>query len=351
MTTQVSLLDEAAALRTAQLIAPVRRTDPDEARRLREAVAADLPAADRAARAWTRLGHDLPPTDVRVVSRTGWVRANLLGLRGAFDPLSDRLPRTPTVFGSAALARQVVGTQMGALLGMLSTRVLGQYILPLGGPGQAQLVLIGPNLLELSERYGAHADDVRRTVLLHELAHRLQFDGVPWLGDHLRSLLLRYLDAARFDVGALLKLLERIPEVLRRLREDPSFSVLLDLVLTEEQREVVDEAQGLMSLLEGHSNATMSLGADGYVADPEAIRDALERRRSDLGYRTLMAVSGMDMKRRQYREGEAFVRDVVDVVGTVGLNAAFDRPDNLPSLDEIGDPEAWLARVHPEAVA
>lgn len=340
------IIDEAVALRVAALVAPTHRSDAREAARLRAAIAADVVDVDRAARTWTGLGAELPPTQVQVVSRAGWVRANLVGLRGALDPLSSRLRTSPA---GRWMGARLVGLQLGALFGLLSTKVLGQYILPLGGPGRSQLVLVGPNLLELERRHGPLADDVRRTVLLHELAHRLQFDGVPWLGEHLRSLLRRYLDAARLDPAVLVELLGRIPEVLRALREEASLTPILQLVLTDEQRAVVEEAQAMMSLLEGHGNATMYGAADGVVRDPERVREALEERRTDLAARILTAVAGLDLKRRQYREGELFVRQVVEQVGTEGLNRAFSDPTSLPTPHEIGDPEAWLTRVHGEA--
>jgi coenzyme F420 biosynthesis associated uncharacterized protein len=320
------------------LVAPHRRTDPAAAARLRAEVARDLQLLDEAARGWTRLGTDLPPTRVRVVSRGGWVKANLAGLRGALDPLHEKIAGRP-------LASGAIGVQLGGLLGLLSTKVLGQYVLPLGGPGQGQLVLVGPNVLELSDRYGTLAADVRRTVMLHEITHRLQFDGTPWLGDHLRGLLTRYLEASRIDPAALVEVLNRVPHVLRQLREDPSVTPLLQLVLTEEQLAIVEEAQSLMTLLEGHGNAAMYGAAEGLVEDPAAMREALERRRSDLATRILSAVAGLEMKKRQYREGEAFVREVVERVGTEGLNRAFERPANLPHVDELDDPDAWIGRV------
>ena len=273
-----------------------------------------------------------------MVSRRGWVRANLIGLRGAFDPIAERLQGRP-------FAPRVIGMQLGALFGLLSTKVLGQYVLPLGGPGQAQMVVIGPNILELADRHGPLADDVRRTILLHELAHRLQFDGVPWLGDHLRDLLRRYLEASRLDPQQVLETIARLPEAIRAIRDEGRPAPLLQVVLSEEQRELVDEAQALMSLLEGHGNATMYLAAEDLVDDVSSVRSAFERRRADLGTRVLSAVAGLDMKRRQYDRGEAFVRHVVERAGTDGLNRAFRDADSLPSLDEIEDPAGWMRRV------
>lgn len=334
-----SVIDEAVATRTAALVAPTRRTSPESAARLRADVAADLPALDAAARSWTGLGDGLAPARVRVVSRVGWVRANLVGLRGALEPVADRVSGRP-------FAAQAVGVQIGLLLGLLSTKVLGQYVLPLGGPGQAQLVLVGPNVLGSGERFGRLARDIRRSILLHELAHRLQFDAVPWLGDHLRGILRRYLEAAQLDPQSLLDALARLPDAVRGLREQGGPSPLLQLVLTDEQRDIVEEAQALMSLLEGHGNATMYLAETGLVRDPDRVRGALERRRRDLTARALTAVAGLDMKRRQYSEGESFVRTVVGRLGTVGLNRAFADPASLPTPGEIAAPERWITRVH-----
>jgi coenzyme F420 biosynthesis associated uncharacterized protein len=302
-------------------------------------VAGEIAQVDAAARAWSHLGQDLAPTRVRVVGRVGWVRANLRALHGAFDPLAAKLS------SNRAVASRAVGLQIGLLLGLLSTKVLGQYVLPLGGPGLGQLVVVGPNLLELEDRFGPLAGDLRRSVLLHEVTHRLQFDGVPWLGQHLRDLLTRYLGNARLDGSAIKEIAGRLPGALARARVESSITPIVEAVLTPDQVDVVRDAQGLMSLLEGHGNAAMFRGAEGVVGDSAAVRGALEQRRSDVTTRILAVVAGMEMKQRQYREGEAFVAAVVDRVGTSGLNQAFVTADNLPRADEVNDPAAWLERV------
>jgi coenzyme F420 biosynthesis associated uncharacterized protein len=334
------LVDERVAMWAAASVVRPRRSDPIAVAAMRAEIAADLPALDAAARRWTELGAELPPTEGRVVGRAGWVQVNLSSLRGAFEPLRGRLERR------RAVSARVLGAQLGALLGLLSTKVLGQFVLPLGGPGGGQLLVVGPNILELGDQHGAVAGDIRRTVVLHEITHRLQFDATPWLAGHLRGLLDRYLSHARVDSTAVAEIAARLPQAVAEIRETGSIQPLLQTVLTDEQLEVVEEAQGLMSLLEGHGNAAMYLAADReLISDPEAVREALASRRNDVTSKVLTAVAGMELKRRQYREGEAFVREVVDLGGMAGLNRAFARPENLPRGDEVGDPAGWLARV------
>lgn len=333
------LIDHRVALWAARLVLPRPASDPRSVAELRASIAADMPAIDAAARSWSHLGADLPPVEGRVVGRLGWVRANLVGIGGALDPLADKLQRR------RAMASRVLGAQIGALLGLLSTKVLGQYVLPLSEPGSGQLLIVGPNVLELQNEEPDNADDIRRAILVHEVTHRLQFDGNPWLGDHLRDLLSRYLGATRVDAGALLEVAADLPGAVMRVVETGSVQPLMEAVLTDEQVEVVQEAQGLMSLLEGHGNAAMFLGSGPVVSDSEAVRESLARRRGDATTKILNLVAGLEMKRRQYTEGEQFVRHVIDSAGIDTLNRAFRSAEDLPQPSDIAEPDAWIARV------
>jgi len=49
---------------------------------------------------------------------------------------------------------------------------------------------------------------------------------------------------------------------------------------------------------------------------------------------------------RQYRDGERFVRGVVERVGMTGFNQVWAAPGMLPTSDELHDPAAWVTRVH-----
>ena len=54
---------------------------------------------------------------------------------------------------------------------------------------------------------------------------------------------------------------------------------------------------------------------------------------------------------RQYRDGAAFCRKVIDQVGMTGLNQVWTSPETLPTKAEIADPAQWLARVHASPAA
>jgi coenzyme F420 biosynthesis associated uncharacterized protein len=340
-----AIVDERWAVWAAAAVAPRASVDPHDAASLREAIEADLPAVDAAARAFTGLGGDLPPVRVSVIGRLGWVRTNLAALRGVLDPLGERLARRP---GS----RQLISVQLGAVLGLLSSKVLGQFVMPLDGrsvrdgePGQ--LVVVGPNVLHVAVDHPDLAVDIRRAVLLHEVTHRLQFAVAEWLAGHLHQLVATYLSHARIDPEALQHLAADAPRILADVRRTGTIKPIVDAVLTSEQAEVLERAQALMTLLEGHGNVVMLDGGTGLVDDPEAIRATLGRRHQDVTSRLLTSLFGMDAKRRQYREGEVFVREVVAQGGMATLNRAFTSPEHLPCRDELDDPSAWMRRIAP----
>ena len=56
-------------------------------------------------------------------------------------------------------------------------------------------------------------------------------------------------------------------------------------------------------------------------------------------------VLGMDAKLRQYREGAAFVRAVVNDGGMAAMNRVWADPGNVPTLGEIREPSLWLDRM------
>ena len=98
------------------------------------------------------------------------------------------------------VGRSVSGAQFGAVLSWMSTRVLGQYDLLLtdGDPQDQDVVYyVGPNVVAMEARYGFDPREFRLWLALHEVTHRCQFTGVPWLRDHFVSLVALGLEPLR----------------------------------------------------------------------------------------------------------------------------------------------------------
>jgi len=300
-----------------------------------------------------RPGPQIPAEEVaQVVDRPGWVQANADGFAAIMQPLLDKAAAqhpSPSTF-AALVGSRVTGAEAGALLAFLAHKVLGQFD-PFwdGGPGTTgRLLLVAPNIVATQSELDVDARDFSLWVCLHEETHRVQFTAVPWLRDHVLSLIGDLVAATDLDPETLRNLLgDTLRQVGRVLRGDSGAS-LIDLVTNPDQREVIDRVTAVMSLLEGHADVVMDGVGPDVIPTVATIRRRFDKRRKgtsplDTLVRRLL---GLDAKMRQYAEGAVFVRGVVDAVGLAGFNAVWTSPDTLPTRAEILDPQSWVARVH-----
>ena len=304
------------------------------------------------------------PAEVRILDRPDWIRANITSMRNLIDPVLTRWLDT-TSGGTGAPGRrltgalgtvsaQVAGCELGLMLGWMSARVLGQYDLLVGdvdgpvGNGDA-VYLVGPNLTGLEERFGFDPDQFRLWVTLHELTHRAQFTGVPWMREHFVGLVHRTLDLADPDpariLAALRDAVQNRGEANQRLRDGG----VVAMVSSPEQQAVFRRVAGLMSLLEGHGDVVMDRAGADLIPSAERFSRVLSerRRRSNPMARFVQRLIGLEGKMNQYAAGERFIAAIEAVGGERAVDRCWEHPDHLPTLEEVRDPQRWLARMEP----
>src|SRR3954463_5394627 len=133
------------------------------------------------------------------VGRADWAEVNVGTMSDMLDPVTQRLGTRFTGSGAFAgplriAAGATVAAEIGLVVGYMSQRVLGQYELSLLDPARpARLLFVGPNLARAVRDLDVEEDSFLSWIVLHELTHVLQFSGVPWLRDHMGSLMRSYL--------------------------------------------------------------------------------------------------------------------------------------------------------------
>jgi coenzyme F420 biosynthesis associated uncharacterized protein len=353
MSSASSMVDWDLAGRTARrLISPGPKTTREDA----AAVVRELHEAARVAVAHVEGLTGMTPApggaapEVQVVDRPGWVDANASGMAALLDPLVAKLAeQQETRPGplATAIGSRVTGVQAGGILAFLSSRVLGQYeIFGTGG----RLLLVAPNIVATEEKLGVDPSDFRLWVCLHEVTHQLQFTAVPWLKPHLESEIAEFVAATDLSADVLR---ERLQDLLRSLGEairgtDGESEGLMALIRDPRQRAVLDRVTAVMSLVEGHAEFVMDGVGPDVVPSVVTLRKRFAQRRKGRGPldRVLRRLLGLEQKMKQYADGRIFVGGVVDLVGMEGFNRVWEKPENLPLIEELTEPARWVERVH-----
>ena len=301
--------------------------------------------ADELVAAETRLPSVGMP-EVAVVTRKTWVENNVGVFAKMLAPAEERLAGSNGLTGAAS--ERIVAAELGALLGMLSRRVLGQYemVLPTGDSEAGDVVMfVGANVLWMERMSELRPSEFRFWVALHECTHRLQFVGVPWLRDYFLELVGQLVATAVPEPG-------RLARVARELRSSSAAGEpivgeagLMGIFATPEQRGVIDQVQALMSLLEGHGHVIMDRIGGRTMVSQQRMSSILQRRRQDPRTAAFFRLVGLEMKMKQYEMGARFVNAVERDAEWETLDLAWRSAEHLPTLEEIKEPTKWLQRV------
>jgi coenzyme F420 biosynthesis associated uncharacterized protein len=349
------------------------------AQRIGERIAGSPPSGGVSARAVQPLAYDfaqrvsaysgLPAPaelpELEAVERPAWIAANLRTMRPMLGPLGERMTEGagPLTGPLRSVSGFLLGAQIGALTGVLSQRVLGQYDLSLLDASVApRLLLLAPNLAQAARSLQVDRDELVLWVSIHEITHAVQFAGAPWLRDYLGGMLTELLEGLQISLGSNgssagsdrpnaedqgWRRLLPDPAALRELVERARRGELLRMTLGEDRWRLVERMQAAMSLIEGHAEHTMdAIGAEVLPSLPQ-LRRALKRRREGRGlpWRVLERLLGLELKLRQYEQGRRFCDAVVGAGGPLALAPAWSGPDALPTPAELQEPEQWLERM------
>ena len=293
----------------------------------------------------------------RVTSRQGWIDANLASFQRLLRPIIAKIDDQVTDSRMRGLGGRVAGFELGIMLGWMSKRVLGQYdllVIEDENPQEQDIVYyVAPNVLTLEHRYAFPPQEFRLWLALHEVTHRAQFTGVPWMRKHFLGLVEATMEGLDPDPKRMFEALTRALEARRRGEDVFGSGGLAGLFATEQQLSVLNEVAGLMSLLEGHGDVTMDRAGAGLVRSaPRFARVLRERRQNVRGFaKAFQKLTGIEAKLKQYSQGESFIAAVEKAGGADLFNQAWVEPANVPSIEEIRQPELWIKRIAPVDIA
>jgi putative hydrolase len=308
---------------------------------------------------YTRLTID-EPLRSDLVTRTRWVTTTLDAWSWLFEHLATRYSGEledqggEAAEGAAAMkaamsqiAPLLMGIQVGTLIGHLSKEALSRHDFPIPRDDDQHIFVVSPNCASVANDYGLSADQLRSWIAIQETARSLVTHRFAWVVRYFRSLFIELIDSIDIDMGALeQRLIELQSGGLEAVTEGLGDQTL-PIVASERHNKALQRLQAFIAVWEGYGQQASQQVAEEMLAGSEVIDEAMARRAvsASEGENLLSGILGFSFDRKLEQSGRTFCAAVVSLKGIVQLNRVWDAPDNLPSLEEIKDPFAWMERV------
>jgi putative hydrolase len=328
-----------------------------------------LAFADLARIAWFHVADVVGSTEIppepQVVTRSQWASGTLDAYRHLFTDMATALgapvegepdaagdPMMAMMAGlSKMMAPAMLGMAVGSMVGQLATRAFGVHDLPI--PRQpATVTLVPSNIDGFASDWEIPTDEMRLWVLAHELAGHALFTA-DHLRDTLSDLVRQHVGGFRPDPNAVAERLGSLDSedadpmaALQKALGDPE--VLLGAVTSPEQMALRPRLDALVAVVVGYTDwivdavSVRVVGGNALRIAEAVRRQRVEASASDTFVEQLL---GIRLGEDQVARGKAFVQGVADRAGDRGLAPLLERPDAIPTPNEVDAPGLWLARI------
>lgn len=185
-------------------------------------------------------------------------------------------------------------------------------------------------------------------LALHETTHAFEFEGHPWVRDHFNGLLDKYMNFVNEDAEQLKQGVKGLKVFADRVRNrDAGATGWIEAFMNKQQRELFNEMQAMMCVVEGYSNHVMNAVGKTLLPTYDIIAKKFEERQAQRtqAEQLFAKLTGLDVKMEQYRSGEIFIDAIVAARGQDAARLVWHAAEFLPDMNEIRDPELWLKRT------
>jgi len=144
------------------------------------------------------------------------------------------------------------------------------------------------------------------------------------------------------------RLVELQSQGMESLQEGMGPSAALPVVPTERHGRALDRWRAFVAVWEGYAAHSAAAVAAEIVGDGASkIHEAAARHGATKkdGRAMLETIVGLSADASLRASGATFCAAVARLKGIQAVNKVWEAPDNLPSMEEIKDPFAWMERI------
>ncbi len=251
------------------------------------------------------------------------------------------------------------GLQVGSVVGHLSQRALGQYVLPVPWPVNDELLVVPGNVASFASDWSLPEEEALLWVCARELAAHSVL-ARPAVRAHLERLLTAFAESAGTAQRGLMERLSSMGDEL----DLPGMGVegmdlaalqgmlgnpeeLLGSLLTPDVRRTSDQLTAIAVVVDAYADHVADRVGRHLVGAHAALAEAWYRRRIERGKGEEAAGSlfGLDLDQAQVDRGRSFVDGVVERAGEAELGRLWTSERTLPTPAEVDAPGLWLERI------
>jgi putative hydrolase len=255
---------------------------------------------------------------------------------------------------AVTLGPMFFGLQIGSVVGHLSHRALGQYVLALPWSTSDELLIVTANVNAFAEDWSIPPEEALLWVCARELASHAVLSR-PGVRGRLEELLADLASSAAATQQGLAERLGGLGdpsgaagmdlESLQGMFSDPE--ALLGDLLSPESRRSSDQLTSLAVVIDAYADHIADRVGRKLVGSHVLLAEAWHRRRLERGKgeEAAGALFGLDLEPEQVDRGRSFVAGVVERAGEEGLERLWGSARNLPTPSEVDAPGLWLERI------
>ena len=323
---------------------------------------AELANAFDIARLWLSEVTDFETSaEVKLLSRPMWVEDAMplftelsepvaeSTSRALSDSLGQLLPEElSSMLGSATkfvanAGAAIFAMQLGQAVGRLSANTLSGT--EIGIPISARPGLISQNVQEFLKDLETPRAEVVIYLAIRELAISSLYASNRWLRDQIATQVREFAAGLKVEISGLEELIQQVdpadPESMEQIME----ATAMMSSRTEEQESALVRIETLLALIDGWADA-VTLDAAKRLSNVHSLAELVNRKRITAGAseKTFEILLGLQLQPKLRREAQAMWQKVAELGGSK-RDSLWQHPDQLPTIEEIADPEALLRRL------
>ena len=328
-----------------------------------QSVSQELETAVSMATLWLQAATEFQTSQTpKFLSRTGWVDDAMPLFRQLSEPVAESMAKAlnenlekvlpeelSQMLGPAKNFLSVAGAsifamQLGQAVGKLSNQtLLGSEI---GIPITNRPSFVSQNIETLIREIPTPKSEVLIYLATRELAIASLYASNRWLQEHITAQVREFAAGLKVDVEQIQNLAESIdpndPESINQVISSGSFVTQR----TEEQEAALARIELTLALIEGWADYVTELACQRLPA-LAAVAELFSRHRATSGAleKTFEILLGLKLEPKFRREAKLMWQLVNDSMGSDTRDSLWSHPDQLPSEQEVTNPDQLIQRL------